>query len=73
VLVVLTVFRITMPRPTPYEPVSKTKIEMQTSRGALIGGLIVLILAAILYMYFWDYNTPMFKGFLDSFSVPFTK
>jgi SSS family solute:Na+ symporter len=73
VLVVLTVFRITMPRSTPYEPVSKTKIEMQTSRGALIGGLIVLVLAAILYQYFWDYNTPMFQGFFDSFSGLFQK
>ncbi|MDR2117723.1 MAG: sodium/solute symporter [Planctomycetaceae bacterium] len=73
VLVVLTIFRITMPRSTPYEPVSKTAIEMQTSRGALVGGLIVLVLAAILYLYFWDYNTPMFNGFFDSFSAPFKK
>jgi SSS family solute:Na+ symporter len=73
VLVVLTVFRITMPRSTPYEPVSKTKIEMQTSRGALFGGILVLILAAILYIYFWDYETPMFNGFFDSILAPFRK
>ncbi|MDR0610646.1 MAG: sodium/solute symporter [Planctomycetaceae bacterium] len=73
VLVVLTVFRITMPRPTPYEPVSKTKIEMQTSRGALLGGILVLVLTAILYIYFWDHETPMFNGFLDSVLTPFRK
>ncbi|MDR2754994.1 MAG: sodium/solute symporter [Planctomycetaceae bacterium] len=72
VLIVLTVFRITMPRSTPYEPVSKTTIEIKTSRGALICGLIVLVLAAILYLYFWDFDTPMFNGFLDSFSTLFT-
>jgi SSS family solute:Na+ symporter len=73
VLIVLTIFRITMPRSTPYEPVSKTKIEMQTSRGALIGGLLVLVIAALFYLYFWDYDTQMFYGFLDSLLAPFRK
>ncbi|MDR2438634.1 MAG: sodium/solute symporter [Planctomycetaceae bacterium] len=73
VLIVLTIFRITMPRSTPYEPVSKTTIEMQTSRGALVGGFLVLIITAILYFYFWDYETPVFKGFLDSLLIPFRK
>lgn len=73
VLIVLTIFRITMPRSTPYEPVSKTTIEMHTSRGALIGGILVLIFTAILYFYFWDSSTPMFSGFLDSILTPFRK
>lgn len=60
VLIVLTILRFVMPRSTPYENVSETKLEIKTSKGALIGGIVVLILTAILYLYFWDYSTPMF-------------
>ncbi len=60
VLVVLTLLRLAMPRKEPYANTSETKLEMVTSKTALVGGILVLILTAILYAYFWDYSTPMF-------------
>ncbi|MDR1925518.1 MAG: sodium/solute symporter [Planctomycetaceae bacterium] len=61
IIVVLIAIRIRFPRSTPYEPVAKTNIEMKTSRGALVCGIVVLILVALLYYHFWDYTTPMFN------------
>ncbi|MGL4595680.1 MAG: sodium:solute symporter family transporter, partial [Thermoguttaceae bacterium] len=61
VFAAMILLRLIAPRKTPYSPVATTNLEMRTSRSALVGGIIVLIIAAILYAYFWDYSTPMFS------------
>lgn len=33
---------------------------MKSSKGALIGGLIVVVLTVLLYIVYWDWNSPMF-------------
>ncbi|MGL4941702.1 MAG: sodium:solute symporter family transporter [Thermoguttaceae bacterium] len=60
VLLTLTVLRIVAPRATPYEATSTTHLEMTSSRLAQVAGVAVIIITAALYIWFWDYATPMF-------------
>ncbi len=65
VFVLLFLLRIFFPRSTPYETKSETNLDMRSSKTAKVVGVMIILVTAGLYAYFWDYNTPMFEGFGD--------
>lgn len=58
VLALVTMFR---PRSEPYVQEVKSDINLQESNLAKVIGVLVVLATIALYIYYWDYGTPMFK------------
>lgn len=52
---------VVKPRSEPYTQESKTSLDLSSSKGALLVGVLVVLVTLVLYAVFWDYGTPMFK------------
>lgn len=63
IIAVMTLMTVISPLKEPFKQESKTDMDLTTSKGALVVGILVVLFTAALYAYFWDYTTPMFpKG-----------
>ncbi len=60
IVAVMTLMTVVWPLKEPFKQESKTDMELTTSKGALVVGVLIVLFTAILYAYFWDYSTPMF-------------
>jgi phosphotransferase system glucose/maltose/N-acetylglucosamine-specific IIC component len=61
--------RLLFPMKEAFKLESNTTMDLRTSKTAVVFGIFVVIITAVLYAYFWDYKTPMFNGFLESFTA----
>jgi SSS family solute:Na+ symporter len=66
IVVVMLLLRLLFPMKEAFKLKSNTTMDLRTSKIAVVFGILVVIITAVLYAYFWDYNTPMFDGFLAS-------
>ncbi|MDR3182913.1 MAG: sodium/solute symporter [Planctomycetaceae bacterium] len=67
IVIVLTLLRLLCPMKEPFKLETNTTMDLKTSQTAVVLGLVVVVITAFLYAYFWDYQTPMFDGFWESF------
>ncbi len=65
IIAVMTLMTIVRPLQEPFKQESKTDMDLTTSKGALVVGILVVLFTAGLYAYFWDHTTPMFPGFKE--------
>jgi len=49
------------PREIPYRQEVRSTIDLKDSRAAKLIGILIILATIALYMYFWDYQTPMFS------------
>ena len=64
IVAVMTLMRVMMPMKVPFKLESATTIDLRWSKSAIVLGVIVVAITIALYVHFWDFNTPMFEGFL---------
>jgi SSS family solute:Na+ symporter len=67
IVIVLTLLRLLFPMKEAFKLETNTTMDLKTSRSAAVFGVVVVVLTALLYAYYWDHSTPMFDGFLASF------
>ncbi len=60
IIAVLTLMTTLWPLKEPFKQESNTDIDLSSSRGALVVGVLIFVFTACLYAYFWDHTTPMF-------------
>ncbi|MDR3234319.1 MAG: sodium/solute symporter [Planctomycetaceae bacterium] len=68
IVIVLLLLRLRFPMKEAFKLKTNTAMDLATSKVAVFFGIVIVILTAVLYAYFWDYNTPMFAGFWESFT-----
>ena len=64
---VMILLRLLFPMKEAFKLETNTTMDLQTSRTAVFFGITIVVLTFLLYAYYWDYNTPMFDGFIESF------
>jgi SSS family solute:Na+ symporter len=64
---VMILLRLLFPMKEAFKLETNTTMDLQTSRTAVFFGITIVVLTVLLYAYYWDYNTPMFDGFIESF------
>jgi phosphotransferase system glucose/maltose/N-acetylglucosamine-specific IIC component len=62
---VMTVLRLLFPMKEAFKLETNTTMDLRTSKAAVFFGIVVVVLAVLLYAYYWDSETPMFEGFLN--------
>jgi SSS family solute:Na+ symporter len=67
IIAVLSLMTIWKPMKEPFKLEATTSLDLRQSRSAMVLGVLVVIITLALYAYFWDYNTPMFAGFVENF------
>jgi SSS family solute:Na+ symporter len=67
IVLVLALLRLLFPMPKAFKLETNTSMDLTSSRTAVFFGMVIVVLTAVLYAYFWDYQTPMFNGFWESF------
>ncbi|MDR0328186.1 MAG: sodium/solute symporter [Planctomycetaceae bacterium] len=65
IVIVMVLLRVLFPMKEAFKLETNTSMDLQTSRAAAVCGIVVVVLTVLLYAYYWDYNTPMFEGFLS--------
>ncbi len=60
ILGVMTVQRLLFPRKEAFEQKAETNLDMTQSTIAKIIGVLVVVLTIVLYIIYWDYESPMF-------------
>jgi SSS family solute:Na+ symporter len=68
IVIVMALVTVLFPLKEKFKLETNTTMELATSKVAVFFGVIIVVLTAALYGYFWDYNTPMFDGFWQSFT-----
>ena len=63
IIAVMTLMTLLKPLKEAFKLEPATSMDLRTSKSALFLGLVVVALTVALYVYFWDYTTPMFEGF----------
>ncbi|GHT25605.1 hypothetical protein FACS18942_01050 [Planctomycetales bacterium] len=68
IVIVMLLIRLIAPMKEKFTLRANTTMDLQTSKVAVVLGIVVVVLTAGLYAFFWDYQTPMWNGFIESFS-----
>jgi SSS family solute:Na+ symporter len=68
IVIVMLLIRLIAPMKEKFTLQANTTMDLQTSKVAVVLGVVVVVLTAVLYAFFWDYQTPMWNGFIESFS-----
>ena len=63
---IMFLLRLVFPMKEAFKLETNTNMDLRTSKAALFFGIVVVVLTVLLYAYYWDYNTPMFEGFIES-------
>jgi len=62
VIAVMSLLRVLMPMKEPFKLETTTTVDLRWSRSSVVLGGLVFVITIALYIYFWDFNTPMFEG-----------
>ncbi len=65
IILIMSVMTLIWPLKTPFKQELKTNMDMRTSKTAVVIGILIVLVTAAMYAYFWDHQTPMFEGFSD--------
>ncbi len=68
IVIVLVLLRVLFPMKEEFKLETNTTMDLRGSKVAMFFGFVVVILTIALYAYYWDYSTPMFNGFFESFA-----
>ena len=60
VIAIMTLMTLIAPLKEPFKQETKSSIDLNTSKVALGLGILLVIVTACFYAFFWDYTTPMF-------------
>ena len=66
---VMILLRLLFPMKDAFKLETNTTMDLRTSRSALFFGVVIVVLAVVLYAHYWDYDTPMFEGMFDRFGA----
>jgi SSS family solute:Na+ symporter len=69
IAVVMTLATVLFPLKEKFKLETNTTMDLKTSKAAVFFGLIVVLITAWLYSHFWDYQLPLWNGFIESFSM----
>jgi uncharacterized sodium:solute symporter family permease YidK len=64
---VMILLRLLFPMKEAFKLETGTTMDLRSSRSAVFFGIVVVVLTVLLYAYYWDHETPMFKGMLESY------
>ena len=73
IIVLMSAMTMLWPLKEPFKQEAKTNMDLRTSKTAVGFGILVVLITAAFYAYFWDYQTPMFDGFTEWARNPFGK
>jgi SSS family solute:Na+ symporter len=65
IVAIMTLMTIRNPLKEPFKLEAATTLDLRYSKSAVVLGLVVAVITIVLYIHFWDYETPMFEGMFD--------
>jgi SSS family solute:Na+ symporter len=68
IVIVMALVTVLFPLKEKFKLETNTTMDLKTSKVAVFFGLIVVLITAWLYSHFWDYQLPLWDGFIESFT-----